>query len=81
MLLTPQPQQTSAAAPQRTCQALRVKSDGEQLVAQRDNGGARGDGFKLKEGRFSLGVRRKSFIIRAVGRCHRLPEGLRVPQP
>ncbi|KFQ64177.1 hypothetical protein N335_11094, partial [Phaethon lepturus] len=31
------------------------------------------DGFKLKEGRFRLDLRKKCFTVRVVKPCHRLP--------
>ena len=41
----------------------------------------RGNGFKLKEGRFRLNIRKKSFTVKVVGHWHRLPSVVDVPSP
>ena len=44
------------------------KQERSQLFTRTDNGRTRGDGFKLKEGRFRLDVRGRFFTMRGV-RC------------
>ena len=44
------------------------KQEGSQLFERADNSRTKGNGYKLKEGRFRLDARRKFFTVRVV-RC------------
>ena len=49
------------------------KQEGDQLFTQSDSESTRGNGFKLKEGRFNLDVMKKFFTQKVVRNRNKLP--------
>jgi len=48
------------------------KKDGENICSRASCNRTRSNGFKLREGRFKLDIRKKFFMIKVVKHCNRL---------
>ena len=57
------------------------KKDGDKLFSRACCNRTRGNGFKLKEGRFRLDIHKKCFTLGLVKHWHRLPKKWEMPHP